>query len=189
VKEMSSHEKDHVSAVLRVQVFDGEGVVIYQREQESDSFLKNFLLLLQAGIQGTAVAILDTGNVSRSCLGFSGLVTDYNVTNCSIIVGSGIAPVTPIDYNLQSQITSLQHVPLLISQPTAPVTDGGYIVSKMCERTFNNQTSSEIDVNEIGICVISNGFSILILRDVLGAAVPVLPSQTMQVTYLFRTAI
>lgn len=186
---MANHEKDHVAAILRVEVRDSEGNLVKSLEKESDSFLKNFLLLLQAGMRGTAVSIQDTGNTARSCLGFSGVAASYDITNASIIVGSDATPVSPTDYKLGSQITTLQHVPLLTTQPTAPVTNGSYIESKMCERTFNNHTGAEIDVNEIGICVIASTFSILVLRDILGSTVPVLANQTMQVSYLFRTAI
>jgi len=187
--KMANHTKDHVSAILRIRVSDDQGGLVYQKEQESDSFLQNFLLLLQAGLRGTAVAVIDAGNVSRSCLGFSGLVTAYDVTNSNIVVGSGISPVTPADYKLANQIMTLQYVPPLVAQPTTAVINGGYIESKMCDRTFNNHTDAEIDVNEVGICVIASNFQILILRDVLGSVVSVLPNQTLQVTYLFRTAI
>jgi hypothetical protein len=186
---MANHDKDHVTAILRVEIRDSDGVVVNTFEKESDSFLKNFLLLLQAGMKGTAVSIQDTGNTTRSCLGFSGAAASYDLKDVNIVVGSDNTPVSPTDYKLGSQITELEYVPLLTAQPTAPAINDGYIESKMCERTFNNHTSGEIDVKEVGICVLSSSFSILILRDILATTVQVLPNQTMQVTYLFRTAI
>ncbi len=186
---MADHDKDHVTAILRVEIRDSDGVVVKTFEKESDSFLKNFLLLLQAGMKGTAVSIQDTGNTTRSCLGFSGAAASYDLKDVNIVVGSDNTPVSPVDYKLGNQIMTLQYVPLLIAQPTPPVTNDSYIESKMCERSFNNHTDAEVEVKEIGICVIASTFSILILRDILATAVQVLPNQTMQVTYLFRTAI
>jgi hypothetical protein len=186
---MANHDKDHVTAILKVEVRNSDGTLVRTFEKESDSFLENFLLLLRAGMRGSAVSIRDTEDILRSCLGFSGVVSGYDVRTANIVVGSDNGPVSPADYKLGNQITELQYVPLLIDQPTVPVTNGSYIESKICDRTFNNNTLGTIDVNEVGICVIASTFSILILRDVLDSTVRVLPNQTMQVTYLFRTAI
>ena len=157
-------------------------------EQESDSFLQNFLLLLKAAFTGIAVSIPDTANVSRSCLGFSALAASYGITNSNIVIGTGNTAVTPTDYKLQNQITAMEHVPLLVVQPTVPALNGSYIECMICSRSFNNRSGAEIDVNEIGICVIASTYSILILRDVV-AMIPVLDNQTIQVAYKFRTAV
>lgn len=185
---MADHTKDHMTAILDLQVIDENGKVVKSLTQESDSFLANFLWLLRAGFVGSTVSVKDTTNTTRSCQGFSCEVSAYGVTNSNIIVGSGSAAVTPADYNLASQITTLEHVPLLL-WPDAPSLSGSYIECKMCRRSFNNHTANTVTINEIGICVISSTYSILILRDILGSSISLLPNQTLQVGYTFRTAV
>lgn len=185
---MVDHKKDHLSAAFVVRVLNPDGSIARESFHESDSFVRNFLLLLKAAFSGSAVNVIDTSNASRSCLGFQCEVSSYGVTNSNIVVGSGSTPVSPADYKLETQITALEHVPLLL-YPTVPAQVGSNIECTICRRSFNNHTQGQIDVREIGICVISSTYSILILRDVLGSAVPVLPNQTLQVDYKFRTAI
>lgn len=186
---MVDHRKDHISAFYVLKVIDSAGNVVKTVEAESDSFVRNFLLLLQAGFQNAAVSITDIAGTSRSCLGFSAPAATVGITNSSIVIGSGTTAVTPTDYKLASQITSLEHVQLLLTQPTAPVLNGSNIESRMFRRSFNNRTGATVDVNEIGVYVIASTYSIMILRDVLGTPVSVANNQTLQIEYIVRTAV
>jgi hypothetical protein len=186
---MADHRKDHISAFYNLKVVDSAGNVVKTVEAESDSFVRNFLLLLQAGFQNAAVATTDVNGVSRACLGFNSLAAAVGVTNSNIVVGSGTTPVTPSDYKLESQITFLEHVQLLLTQPTAPVVNGSNIESRMFRRSFNNRTGAAVLVNEIGVYVISSTYSIMILRDVLGTSISVGNNQTLQIEYIVRTAV
>jgi len=186
---MPDHTKDHVSALFELEVCDEDGTVVNSVSGMSDSFLTNFILLLQAAMGNAAVAITDTSGVSRSCLGFSCVAATYGITNSSIVVGTGTNTVLPGNYALQAQNLTMEYAPLMLTQPIAPSIVGSNIESMVCKRTFNNNTGATVNINELGICVISSTFSILILRDVLGVAVPVLDHQTLHVSYTFRTAI
>lgn len=184
-----SNDKDHVSALYEIQVCDAKGDVIYFEKGESKSFLKNFLLLLKAGMQNSVVSVIDLSGATRSCLGFSCLAGSYGIKNSNIIVGTGNSEVTPNDYALSNQIVAMRYAPLLITpQPTVPIVNGSNIESMMCKRTFYNNSGYTINVSELGIAVVSSTYSILILRDVI-PAVPVFNEQTLHIAYTFRTAI
>ena len=187
---MSDHSKDHVSALFELEVCDENGKVVHSTSGVSDSFLTNFILLLQAAMGNAAVAITDTSGVSRSCLGFSCLAATYSITNCNVVVGTGVTAVAPADYALAIQNLTMDYAPLILTpQPSAPVINGTNIESVVCRRTFNNNTGATINISELGIIVKSSTFPILILRDLLGVAVAVGDHQTLHVTYTFRTAI
>jgi hypothetical protein len=186
---MINHDKDHVSALFDVKVIGEDGSVVQHVSGESDSFVQNFILLLQAAFRNSAVSMQDTSNTARSALGFSSYPTAYGVTNSHVVVGTGSTPVTPSDYKLESQNLTLEHVPVLLTQPTTPVINGGFIESTMFRRTFNNRTGASVVISEIGVYVLYSSYSIMILRDILGSPVTVLNNQTLQVEYTIRTAI
>lgn len=187
---MVDHSKDHVSALYEIEVCDENGNVVESISGISDSFLQNFVLLLQAAMGNAAITVKDTAGVNRSCIGFSCLAATYGIKNCNIVVGTGVTAVTPTDYALAIQALTLEYAPLLlIPQPSTPVINGSNIESVVCRRTFNNNTGATINISELGIIVTSSTFPILILRDLLGAAIPVGDHQTLHITYTFRTAI
>lgn len=187
---MSDHSKDHVSALFEIEVCDENGKIVNSVSGVSDSFLQNFILLLQAAMGNAAVTIKDTAGTNRSCLGFSCLAATYGITNCNVVVGTGVTAVAPADYALAIQNLTMDYAPLILTpQPSAPVINGSNIESVVCRRTFNNNTGATINISELGIIVTSSAFPILILRDLLGVAIAVADHQTLHVTYTFRTAI
>lgn len=183
------HRQSQIDARFCLRVINEENNLVTEMYKKSDSFVRNFILLLQAAVNNTAVSVTDTSGTSRSCLGFNCTISTYGVTNSGIIVGTGTNPVSASDYNLQSQDLTLEYAPHLVSQPASPIINGGYIESNIIIRSFNNKTATPVNISELGIVVTSSTYKVLILRDLLETPVTVNPNQTLLASYFFRTAI
>lgn len=183
---------NQLGAAYTIVVRDMSGKTYRERVGESDSFVKNFLLLVEAGMRDTAMPVIDTGGVARSCKGFSCNVVGGTsmIPTRHIVVGSGTTPVSPDDNALVNQIpeTSLAYLPVIFD-PVAPTIAGGYIESKIAQRSFVNLSTSPITISEIGIVVKSGSYNVLILRDVLAEPVVVPPGNSIDISYTFKTEV
>lgn len=183
---------NQLGAEYRIVVRDISGKIHHECVGESDSFVKNFLLLVEAGMQDTALSVVDTGGATRSCKGFSctvGAGSDM-VDTRHIVVGSGITPVSPDDFALVNQIpaTSLVHLPM-VSDPESPIIVEGCVASKIAQRSFVNLSKSPITISETGIVVLSGSYNVLILRDVIAEPVVVPTDNSVDISYTFKTGV
>jgi len=122
-----------IDVFMNITVKDKKGKVVDKRRVKCNSFVKNFLLLLNAGFRKTGVAVVDIDGTSVTS-GVKGVWRNWcnngfgDKTWCNsgsmtfgryglllvgagakdssygIIVGSGTTPVSPDDYKLENQI-------------------------------------------------------------------------------------
>ena len=163
-----------VEARYSVQICSANGVVIDTVSGKSDSFVKNFLLLLQAGFSGSTVQVVDISGETRDTSGFSSgySATEVGYPTRTIGIGSGTSPVGISDFKLESTYTESQvqfnAIAESISPMITPMTPGdGYIHCDICRRRFINNSQSEVYFSELGLYVVSGGYDFLILRDVI----------------------
>ncbi len=182
----------HIGADYEIVVQDGTGAVVSRCGGECGSFVKNFMLLLEAGMRNSAVTVVDTSGASKSCLGFTCSVSDFNNDSRHIIVGSGNAPVSADDYNLDDKISNstLEHNLVNVTLEV-PYIDDGYIKSRIARRSFINRSGAPVTITEMGIVVRSSSSNVLILRDVLPTQTPVVVpvGGGVDISYTFKTAI
>ncbi len=182
----------NIGADYEIVVRDDTGAVVSQHGGECGSFVKNFVLLLEAGVRNSAVSVVDTSGASKSCLGFTCTASDFNNDSRHIIVGLGNAPVSADDYNLDEKISnSTLEYNLVNVTPRAPHIEAGYIKSRIATRSFINRTDTPITITEMGIVVRSSDSNVLILRDVLPTQTPVVVpvGGGVDISYTFKTAI
>ena len=181
-----------IGAEYEILVRDARGIIASHHTGESDSFVKNFTLLIEAGLRNVAVSVKDTTGATKSCLGFTCTVGagDTGVDSRHIVVGSGTEPVGIDDYTLDEKIAkpTLLHNGLLIG-PELPYIDSGYIKSRVAKRSFLNMSAEPATISEMGIVVLSSGANVLILRDVLPEAIVVPAGGGVDVAYTFKTVI
>ena len=181
-----------IGAEYEILVRDARGIMLSHYTGESDSFVKNFTLLVEAGLRNVAVSIKDTAGAAKSCLGFTCTVGagDTGVDSRHIVVGSGTEPVDIDDYTLGEKIAkpALLHNGLLIG-PEAPYVDAVHIKSQVAKRSFLNMSAEPVTISEMGIVVLSSGANVLILRDVLPEAIVVPVGGGVDIAYTFKTAI
>lgn len=141
---------------------------------ESDSFVKNFLYLLEAGLAGASRSIVNVTGASVSTSGFSSgySATQFGYPTRTIGIGSGNTAVTADDYSLSEAFGEgdVRYHPItdpLTSMITPVVPGDGYIYSTICIRRFQNISENQLTIRELGLYARSGSYDILILRDVV----------------------
>lgn len=182
---------DSIGATFSVEIRDPDHRVVSSAQYKSESFVKNFMLLMQAAFTDANVVVKKQDGTDLSTKGFSAAPTSYDTTDRGIVVGGGTAPVTAEDYALENEFQTdvVRYSPILISQPTAPVESGGVISNLMFSRSFTNVSNANIVINEIGIKVFSGGNGILIVRDVISPGIELPQGYTVTISYQFRTVL
>lgn len=181
-----------IGAEYEIVVTDVNGDVVANVSAESDSFVLNFVKLLESGMRNANVSVVDLNGITRACGNFTCTVaTDSTgVTTRHILVGSGISPVAYGDYALAEQIPGsvLFHNPSLV-RPESPHIVDGFIKSRIARRSFSNVSADSVTIAEIGIAVLASSYNVLILRDVLQAPVVVPASGAVDISYVFKTEV
>jgi hypothetical protein len=179
---------------VKVKVKDSRNNVINTYKHRCNTFVKNFLMLLNAGYKVSTSSVVDTGGTIRSasakyCVswyrswgnnwydiggsgpgGWAASAAEGDAT-FGIIVGTGTTPVSVTDYKLASKIAhgngagQLYHKITILFDPTV---DGDTVIQKV-SRTFTNNSGADIAVNEIGLVLKTNcdNFLIMVIRDVI----------------------
>jgi len=178
---------------LKTVVKDRNGKIISENEQKCNSYVKNFLLLLNAGFRISTSSVVDTGGTvqntgakahySNGWCNFGGYtITTYGGWSAlagagddtfGIVVGTGDTPVTADDYNLASKIAhgtdagQLSYGAVTLYDPF--VSD--YTVKQRIARSFTNNSGADITVKEIGLIVKTSvdNYLVMIIRDVITA--------------------
>jgi len=194
---------------LIVERLDKEGRLLERREQQSRSFLIQFMQFLQARHDYITLNILDITNTIRAAF-----VTRINLQIASpggwgavkgaveasvysiegeqigIVVGTGVGAVAPTNYALGAKIAhgngagQLEYggneiLPIVIAAPSA---------SFIIRRYFTNNSGGAITVQEAGIyakiTITTNyAYAACIARDLTGA-VAVANTEILRVTYV-----
>lgn len=181
-----------VGAEYSVRVWDRNGNTVVRSAGKSDSFVKNFSLLIESGIRNASITVKDTGGTNRSCLGFTcaGGSGQMGVDTHHIVIGTGNTPVEADNFNLAAKISNsvVEHGAVLV-KPGAPYLIDGVLKSRVGRRSFVNKTESPVTVAEFGIVVQSGGYNILILRDVPETPIEIPGLGGMDVSYTFTVAV
>lgn len=187
---------------LDLQVHNKNGKLIRRRRQRCNSLLKAFAFVWHSVMR--AAYLRDINDVvMRDTAGaywtfFKGSTQYFgnahaggapiNVDAYGMTVGTGSTGVTLNDYMLSAKISHGSGSGQLQYQACAvdPVTIDGQKSEFIYRRAFINGSGSVINVREVGVVlamyeIYSNQKNVLILRDVLGAAVPVNNGQTLTV--------
>lgn len=182
---------DSIDANFVVMVFDTSGVVINEVSGKSESFLKNFMLFMQAAMAATGVSIRDTEGVYVSGVGFSACPTEFDQTDRGIVIGTGTTPVTAEDFALSSELGTdvIQYSPGLFEYPSPPYVDGGVIRMDSMNRAAVNRSQDPIEITEFGVKFYSGGHSYLVIRDVVSPGIVLNPGYTMTLRYQFGAAV
>jgi len=212
-------KKPNLNLEIELELKDKDGNVISKRREQSDSLVKNFALILQSLMAGNiagkrSYSLKDTTVTLKKTDG-----TDYtfpSVTNFQyhagaantngamfevaayaeddtygIVVGTGTTSVTRDDYSLEAQVphgrgdNQLYHGEVTVEEVNGNPPDSVWRII----RTFTNEGSVAIDVNEIGLIAMCAGTPILIARDVLSSPQNVPVFATLTVRYVFTVTV
>jgi len=175
---------------IDVKVYDKDGRLIEHKNTPIKSWLKNAAALFNSFFNNASARATAVSGQSISIPTSSGIGSVFSVMAGSgndsygILIGSGSAAVTADDYKLASQIpnSTVSYSAVSLSNGLNKTT-GGYQFS--VSRSFTNNSSSAVNVSEIGLAVYGSGSYVLLIRDVLNSAIALQPQNTMTVTYIF----
>lgn len=198
-----------IELFYRILVHDKKGKLVRRtRLRKSKSFVIAFLQHFEVMANhvydedGASVNIINTSGALKACASAGNPSNKYYSLSCpddsssyGIVVGSGSTPPDNLDYALETLITHGVGAGQLDygAHNWTTTAEIGANVDLVISRTYYNGSGSTITVNEIGIVVLSffaigaNAF--LLIRDVLGAGVDVLDTQTLTVQYTLRTTV
>ena len=142
--------KHNIEAEYEIAVRDKEGRVIEHRRRRSDSFFKNFPMLISAGGDRVATWCRD-GSMS----GYGGLAIRAGESDNSygIQVGTSDPAVTANDFKLEAQIAhgikagQLYHYSTLMDNPVV----SGNTAKQKISREFWNNSGDDIVIMEMGL--------------------------------------
>jgi len=167
---------------INTEVRDKEGKIIEKRKEKCNTYVKNFLMLLNAAFKPGTSDVVDTGGTTRTtgakyCVtwnwwvqqagGYDRAFTLYGSDGgwtptapeaddtYGIIVGTSDQAVSASDYNLISKIAHGDSAGQLYHYATTmlePTVDGNTVRQRF-ERTFKNNSGADITVKEIGLVV------------------------------------
>jgi hypothetical protein len=199
-------EKPSISVEYEIIVRDKDGRIKEQRKEKSQSLLKNFMMLLNAGFKVGTSSVVDTGGTTRSAgarwhfwaYSGSGSGSGYGGwsptagegdTSYGIVVGTSDVAVTVNDYKLGAQVPHGDADNKLHYRPTSmydPVVDGS-VVKQSFNRNFSSLGTVNIVVKEIGLIVniIRDDYKIMLARDI--TTVTVSPGDSLVVKYHIKT--
>ena len=200
---------DNIELYYNYSIHENNKIIKQSEEKRANSFLKQFIQLLDVYILDPVQSITDTSGASIS---FGTVIPTYgpgwpgsyifdtyaasSIATYGIQVGIGINAVTINDYVLQTLIThgsttgKLQYGVMQYGAPAFTSTTG----TLRFTRVFGNASGGTITVNEIGLCTrtyYSPGADkyFLIMRDILSPGVAILNGQSMTLNYNMTTTI
>jgi len=179
---------------VEVEVRDRNGRLLKRIRKRSDSFVRNFMLMLFIGFTWGSQNIVkqDGSTVSISASADIGEVFyvrgKSGESNYGILVGSGTKSFSIDDYSLESKIphgTSPGQLSYGESSIEGLFDDGTKLYFRVI-RTFTNNSGSSITVSEVGLASKGNGNYPLIARDLLPSPVSVPDGSTLTVRYIIQ---
>ena len=218
---------NNIDVKLTVTVKDKDGKIIKVHKQRSHSFTYHFLAILASTLAcsfNQFSGSVPYGYFFRITLGdyaqyapnatvvsVLDLNDSANDSQYGIVVGSGTATPTPMDYNLQSQIVNGTGSGQLVygahTISPAPVSNGsgnvytttttpssgllpvsGNTTSWQITRTFTNNSGASITVSEVGLISqiwvnSSSSVFVLLAHDLLSSAITIPNNGVMAITY------
>ena len=153
-------QRFNIEAWIDGEIRDGRGRIIKKlRPRRARSYVLAFLDHLGVAMSYVAVAILDTGGVSRSVAAYASFMrvdAGAATTTYGIVIGTGTTPVALADYKLETQVvTNITHSSVTVAAPT---TDGTTRLFEIV-RTFTNNTGATIDITEVGLYCLTGSSS------------------------------
>lgn len=183
-----------VQAFWKIEIRNPDGKIVKVKKGKCNSFVLQFLQLLQVHCFVDTVSMKDTGNTSRAITGGAydfQCNTGAGSASAGIVVGIGTNAVANTDYALQTLIAhgvgSGQLSYGAMSETAAQVVSSN--VDYSLARTFQNLSGATITINEIALYMVGyiggSNYSFCMLHDLATQAVNNL--QTATVTYTLRT--
>jgi len=181
-------------AYVEVEVRDRKGKLLRRIRKRSDSFVRNFMIILYSGLKSIDISIVKqdgtTSIINHDEMFYLVLRADAGAgdTNKGILVGSGTKEFDVNDYSLESKIPhgtgpgQLSYGPVSIE---GLFDDGAKLYFRII-RTFTNNSGSSITVAEVGLAVNGYGEYPLIARDLLPSPVSVPDGSTLTVRYIIQ---
>lgn len=194
-------EPGEFGLMLDWKVISPNGQITSQGSKKSESFVRQFLDLLQVQFAlasyNCPVSTRDTGNTLRDvvagctandgtfpCNGGAGVVTH------GIVVGTGSTAPTISDYVMETLIAhgvgagQLQYGAVTYGAPASDATTSQFTIT----RNFANGSGGAITVNEAGLYVraLDSGYTVryfMTVRDVIGGGISVPNGQTLTLNY------
>jgi len=191
--------KPNVEVFLHAYNYDAGGHLTQRLIQRSDSFLPNFIGMLYSqldcsyagsGTSGSGPNIGGTNEVFIS--DYTGVYPDNDIfatndgsgdASYGIQVGTGTAANSTSTYALASQIANGTGSGQLSYGSHSYVSWSAGSTNTVATRTFINQSGASITVSEVGLVFESNGYSFIMIRDVLSSSFTVANGASFNVQY------
>jgi len=193
---------------IELEVRSKDGKIIHKHEQESKSWLANFLRALRAimyvdhddnveTLKNTSGNEKGYPNLRYTTSAIMSVKAPEGNDSYGILVGTGTKVVEPEDFNLDNKITNGSGTGQLLYGETSVENVGisGNIITLRITRTFSNNSGSSIVIREIGLVMTTeyeSGYDyFLIARDVLseGSEVSVPDGLTLTVRYVISVTV
>lgn len=197
-----------IDAFLDIGVTNSDGRVVRSHSQRARSFLSNFIREIYSGFSGVnAGRVASSGTTHMAMYSYT---SNVNVPNgwieggfgidrsggaggaSGIVVGSSNTEFQVSQTALVSEILHGTEIGTLyrgVTTINAPeIASDGQSVSMVIDRTFTNNSQSDVVVREVGLVgTPAGGGTIYYSRDVLIEPVAILPEQTLTVRIVIRT--
>jgi len=187
-------KKHELEVWIEAEVIDKSGKVIQRHRQKSRTWVRNWIVMLNRFMKnsGASVTKQDGTGISISYSIAIGTMLKVNagagIDTWGILVGSGTTPYSPDDYALANKIPNGTGDGQLSYGATQvfDVVDDGTSLSFKIVRTFSNEGSVNVTVNEVGLAVYANGYNILVARDVLSSSISVPAGSSLVIRYIVK---
>ena len=196
---------------IEVEIKERNGRIVKRETIQGKCFVKNFAEYLRGILARIGVTLTDTSGTQVSeAMGYEerhqpAYTTTYaKILNANagdgkseygIVVGKGTTPPTVNDYKLEDQIphgdgdNQLHYTASTVKDVEVNTGVSPPIISVTIERSFVNNGSIDVDVNEIGLIILHGDYAetryYLIIRDVISTQT-VSPGQSMVVRFKFK---
>ena len=168
--------------------YDKDGRAVEHQWGECDSFVRNFLQMLQGFLTSGLLTSGQIRNTAGTAVNSS--ADAYGQMNSisglmSILIGDGAVAVDIDDYALGHAIPGVSSMLTSITQA-----ESGQTMAITFTKTYLNEPSSTWTVRETGMITLlrygNANHDILLVRDVLGSPITVTQGQSIQVQYYWQ---
>lgn len=189
---------DNITTYYTITIFDKNNNIVNEITHESQSFVKNFSLLMGSVFDNQPRNIKNTSGGTTSANGIFLNITDENVKDCGILIGSNVTDVTPDDYTMSLIVDDVYHSDMM-NQLTVTDSEPYYdsvrstYKSNLIKRYFRNESLSNLEIYEFGVVVKSDDDNnYLIIRDIVESEfndpIIVEPDYGFSISYTFATS-
>ena len=185
-------KKHELEVLIEAEVVK-EGKVIKRHRQKSRTWVRNWISIIHGAFARQDISLTKQDGTTTT-LGYGDSISYLSVNAAAgddshgILVGSGTTPYSPNDYALANKIPHGTGDGQLYygSTVVTDIVDDGTSLSFKIVRTFSNEGSVNVTVNEVGLAVYANGYNILVARDVLSSSISVPAGSSLVIRYIVK---